>query len=230
MGPRPKLRERKRREREGRESERHGCERHERELGVSDTHLTTPIQSIKQALDARHDRGRRTFRPLRYDGQFDALLLRTIATRDADRVMFAVDYPFEDHARACAWFGTAVITEQNRSKIGCDNAMTVSVAEMILTVCSYREKVDAVELPSCWRVMSTHKVRAKRRERQMVKTVFAMAVAALVFAAVSGTSQAAPIAPLPGATSADSGSVTKVWWHRHRHCWRGPYGHLHCGW
>ena len=40
----------------------------------------------------------------------------------------------------------------------------------------------------------------------MIRTVFAMAVAALVFAAVSGTSQAAPIAPLPGVTSADNGT------------------------
>jgi hypothetical protein len=65
----------------------------------------------------------------------------------------------------------------------------------------------------------------------MIRTVFAMAVAALVLAAVSGTSQAAPIAPLPaGVAAADHGTVTHVWWHRHRHCWRGRWGHLHCGW
>ena len=62
----------------------------------------------------------------------------------------------------------------------------------------------------------------------MLRTVFALAVATLIFAAVSEASQAAPIAPLSGVTT-DSGQVTKVWW-RHRHCWRGPYGHLHCGW
>ena len=45
----------------------------------------------------------------------------------------------------------------------------------------------------------------------MIRTVFAMAVAALVFAAVSGTSQAAPIAPLPSVTSTDAGSVTPVY-------------------
>jgi hypothetical protein len=56
-----------------------------------------------------------------------------------------------------------------------------------------------------------------------------MVAATLIFAAVSGTSQAAPIAPLSGVTT-DSGQLTKVYWHRHRHCWRGPYGHLHCGW
>jgi ABC-type glycerol-3-phosphate transport system substrate-binding protein len=62
----------------------------------------------------------------------------------------------------------------------------------------------------------------------MTRTVFAMAVAALLFAAVSGTSQAAPIAPLTGVTSGDTGSVTPVYYyHRgyyHRH-WRRCYWH-----
>jgi hypothetical protein len=61
---------------------------------------------------------------------------------------------------------------------------------------------------------------------KMLRTVFAMTVATLAFAAVSGTSQAAPIAPLPaGVTSGDVGSVTPVYYyhrgyyHRHwRHC------------
>jgi hypothetical protein len=58
-----------------------------------------------------------------------------------------------------------------------------------------------------------------------------MAVAAVMFAAVSGTSQAAPIAPLPPtAVDAGHGNVTHVWWHRHRRCWRGHWGHLHCAW
>jgi hypothetical protein len=65
---------------------------------------------------------------------------------------------------------------------------------------------------------------------KMLRTAFAMVAATLIFAAVSGTSQAAPIAPLSGVTTSDSGQLTKVYWHRHRHCWRGPYGHLHCGW
>jgi len=65
-----------------------------------------------------------------------------------------------------------------------------------------------------------------------MRTVFAMAVATLVLAAVSGTSQAAPIAPLQGVTSAaDNGTVTQVrWWRHHRHCWRGRYGRVRCGW
>jgi hypothetical protein len=65
----------------------------------------------------------------------------------------------------------------------------------------------------------------------MKGTVFAMAVAALLMAAAAATSQAAPIAPLAGATSTVQGNVTPVYWyHHHRHCWRGRYGHLHCGW
>jgi hypothetical protein len=61
----------------------------------------------------------------------------------------------------------------------------------------------------------------------MIRTALAMAFVALLMTAVSGTSQAAPIAPVAAASAAQSGSVTKVWWHR-RHCWRGRYGHLHC--
>jgi hypothetical protein len=63
----------------------------------------------------------------------------------------------------------------------------------------------------------------------MVRTFFAMAVAGLIFAAVSGTSQAAPIAPLPAGASNDHSGLTQVYWRRHRHCWVGRYGHVHCG-
>jgi hypothetical protein len=56
-----------------------------------------------------------------------------------------------------------------------------------------------------------------------------MAVAGLLFAAVSGTSQAAPIAPLPSGVTKDSGGLTQVWYH-HRHCWIGRWGHRHCAW
>jgi len=66
----------------------------------------------------------------------------------------------------------------------------------------------------------------------MLKMFYAIAVAGLLVAAASVTSQAAPIAPLTGATSASNGQVTQVYyyWHHHRHCWRGRWGHLHCGW
>ena len=62
----------------------------------------------------------------------------------------------------------------------------------------------------------------------MLRTMFAMTVAGLLFAAVSGTSQAAPIAPLRSGVTKDSGGLTQVYYH-HRHCWVGRYGHTHCG-
>jgi hypothetical protein len=66
----------------------------------------------------------------------------------------------------------------------------------------------------------------------MRRALFAIAVAAVVFAAVSGASQSAPIAPLPAAIAHDTGDLTQVWWHHHHfwhryhwhrwhhHCWR----------
>jgi hypothetical protein len=71
----------------------------------------------------------------------------------------------------------------------------------------------------------------------MTRTIFAMAVAGLIFAAVSGTSQAAPMAPLPAGVATDHDAVTQVYWHGgwrrggwgwHRHCWRGWHGYIHC--
>jgi hypothetical protein len=81
----------------------------------------------------------------------------------------------------------------------------------------------------------------KTRRMKMTRTVFAMAVAAILTMAVSGAPQAAPIAPLSGAAMADQNNVTPVYWYHHRwyhhhwyrhhrHCWRGRYGHLHCRW
>jgi gamma-resorcylate decarboxylase len=49
-------------------------------------------------------------------------LIHAILTLGADRVLFAVDYPFEDHAQAASWFDTAEIAEGDRRKIGRDNA------------------------------------------------------------------------------------------------------------
>jgi hypothetical protein len=82
----------------------------------------------------------------------------------------------------------------------------------------------------------------------MIRTIFAMAVAALISAAVPGTSQAAPIAPLSAGVIAGTGGVTPVYYyhrnyrhyyhhryyyhrhyyHRHwRHCW-WRHGYRHC--
>jgi hypothetical protein len=70
----------------------------------------------------------------------------------------------------------------------------------------------------------------------MTRNIFAITVAGLIIAAISGGSQAAPIAPL-GADVID-GDVTKAWWGdcwrdrrgrvHCRRCWYGPRGHVHC--
>jgi 2,3-dihydroxybenzoate decarboxylase len=52
-------------------------------------------------------------------------LIHAILTLGADRVLFAVDYPFEDHTQAASWFDTAEIAEGDRRKIGRDNATTL---------------------------------------------------------------------------------------------------------
>jgi gamma-resorcylate decarboxylase len=49
-------------------------------------------------------------------------LIHAILTVGADRVLFAVDYPFEDHGQAASWFDAVEIAEQDRIKIGRDNA------------------------------------------------------------------------------------------------------------
>jgi gamma-resorcylate decarboxylase len=51
-----------------------------------------------------------------------ASLIQAILTVGSDRLLFAVDYPFEDHAQGCAWFDAAEIAESDRIKIGRDNA------------------------------------------------------------------------------------------------------------
>jgi hypothetical protein len=70
----------------------------------------------------------------------------------------------------------------------------------------------------------------------MIRTIFAVTVAASILTAMSGTSQAALIAPLPAGVSDDN--VTKVWWGdcwrdrggrvHCRRCWYGARGHVHC--
>ena len=45
-------------------------------------------------------------------------LLYAIHTLGPERVLFAVDYPFEDHAHGCNWFDNAEIAETDRIKIG----------------------------------------------------------------------------------------------------------------
>jgi gamma-resorcylate decarboxylase len=50
-------------------------------------------------------------------------LIDAIAEIGAERVMFSVDYPFEDFGDAAGWFDKAEISEADRLKIGRTNAM-----------------------------------------------------------------------------------------------------------
>jgi gamma-resorcylate decarboxylase len=50
-------------------------------------------------------------------------LIHAILTLGADRLLFAVDYPFEDHTQAATWFDAVDIAESDRRKIGRDNAI-----------------------------------------------------------------------------------------------------------
>jgi 2,3-dihydroxybenzoate decarboxylase len=49
-------------------------------------------------------------------------LVDAIAEVGADRVLFSVDYPFEETADAVEWFDNAQISEPDRLAIGCENA------------------------------------------------------------------------------------------------------------
>ncbi len=52
-------------------------------------------------------------------------LIHAIVTLGADRVLFAVDYPFEDHAQGASWFDSVEIAEADRVKIGRSNAIAL---------------------------------------------------------------------------------------------------------
>jgi len=64
----------------------------------------------------------------------------------------------------------------------------------------------------------------------MLRTLFAVGIAGLVFAGGSGTTQAAPILPLSAAATAAIDNMTDVQWGRS--CWRDRWGRLRCsrGW
>jgi 2,3-dihydroxybenzoate decarboxylase len=50
-------------------------------------------------------------------------LLDAMLEVGADRILFSVDYPFQDMQRAAAWLDTACISERDRAKIGRLNAV-----------------------------------------------------------------------------------------------------------
>jgi 2,3-dihydroxybenzoate decarboxylase len=65
-------------------------------------------------------------------------LIQAMLTVGADRMLFAVDYPFEDHEQAAAWFDGAEIAEHDRIKIGRDNAKALfNLAWVCNSDCSF---------------------------------------------------------------------------------------------
>jgi 2,3-dihydroxybenzoate decarboxylase len=50
-------------------------------------------------------------------------MLNAMTELGADRVMFSVDWPFEDVGQAAEWFDKAEIGEAERAKIGRENAV-----------------------------------------------------------------------------------------------------------
>jgi 2,3-dihydroxybenzoate decarboxylase len=51
-----------------------------------------------------------------------AALLDTLLEVGADRVLFSVDYPFENMQEQTEWFEGVPISEADRQKIGAENA------------------------------------------------------------------------------------------------------------
>jgi 2,3-dihydroxybenzoate decarboxylase len=50
-------------------------------------------------------------------------LIHTVLQMGSDRVMFSVDWPFEEIEHAAEWFDQADISDNDRRKIGRDNAV-----------------------------------------------------------------------------------------------------------
>ncbi len=53
----------------------------------------------------------------------DPALACALAALGADRIMFSVDYPYEDMAMGAAWFDAAPLSEADRARIGRTNAI-----------------------------------------------------------------------------------------------------------
>lgn len=57
-------------------------------------------------------------------GQFsDPGLRHAISEIGADRIMFAIDYPYEDNEAGSSWFSATQLTDEERAAIGRDNAI-----------------------------------------------------------------------------------------------------------
>jgi hypothetical protein len=71
----------------------------------------------------------------------------------------------------------------------------------------------------------------------MKKMILSTAAAAAVVFCVSGVAPAQARMADPALSQTATPATTQVYyrhyrggWRRHRHCWRGRYGRLHCGW
>src|SRR5690606_36123147 len=53
----------------------------------------------------------------------DPALINALNEIGSDRIMFSTDWPFEDIDHAAVWFDRASISENDRQKIGRDNAV-----------------------------------------------------------------------------------------------------------
>jgi predicted TIM-barrel fold metal-dependent hydrolase len=53
----------------------------------------------------------------------DQSLVNSMLEIGADRILFSTDYPFEEVGKAASWFDAAPISEQDRRKIGRENAV-----------------------------------------------------------------------------------------------------------
>ena len=70
-------------------------------------------------------------------GNFDThALVNAMSVMGADRVMFSVDWPFEDIGEGAEWFDKAAISEADRAKVGRDNAIKLfRLAAALISAC-----------------------------------------------------------------------------------------------
>ena len=85
-------------------------------LGDSQGHVTTGLLSATQYLKDNFY--------ISTSGNFHTpTLVNVIVEMGADRVLFAVDYPYERTDEAVRWFDACAISEEHRQKIAHGNAV-----------------------------------------------------------------------------------------------------------
>ena len=88
-------------------------------------------------------------------------------------------------------------------------------------------EISSSQCPSCERLDDERNNQGKIGGTQMLRVLVAFGIATLSFTGGSGTTQAAPILPLPAAATAGIDNMTDVQWARR--CWRDRWGRLRCG-